>query len=83
MQEFVILIFKKQLLVQYRMKYLIDRFQANLVLKSNMKLELLEEYITDMEHMINLRMPYKRILVNKFEHFSGNSFIRCYLIIKN
>jgi len=76
MQEFVILIFKKQSLVQYRMKYLIDRFQANLVLKPNVKLELLE-YITDMGQMINLRMPYKRILVNKFEHFSGNSFIRC------
>lgn len=29
------------------MKYLIGRFQANLILKANVKLKLLEEYITD------------------------------------
>lgn len=64
------------------MKCVIDRFQANLVLKSNMKLELLEEHITDMEEMINLRMPYKKILVDKSEHLNENSFLRWYLIIK-
>lgn len=40
--------FKKQSLVHYRMQHVMDRFQANLVLKSNMKLGLLKEYITVM-----------------------------------
>lgn len=33
----------------YWMKYLIGRFQANLIFKANVKLKLLEEYITDMD----------------------------------
>lgn len=42
---------KKQTLVHYRMKSLTGRFHANLVLKSNTKLELLEEDIMGMEEI--------------------------------
>lgn len=42
---------KKQILVYYRMKFFIGRFYVNLVLKFNIKLELLEEDIMGMEEI--------------------------------
>lgn len=73
---------KKQLLVNYTMKYPVDRFQANLVIKPNTKSELLEEYITGMGAIKKLRVPYKDILVSKFGHLNGKSLVRSYFIIK-
>lgn len=75
--EFVILMFKKRFTgsnIEWNTSY--RQILGKSSLEINMKLELLEEYITDMEQMINLRMPYKRILENKFKTFNGNSFIK-------
>lgn len=64
------------------MKFFIGRFYVNLVLKFNIKLELLEEDIMGMEEIKKWRVLYKNIFVGLFEYFSGNSFLRWYLIIK-